>query len=144
MTKRTVMALIQRNHEPTSRELQIFGLLLVLFFCLIGALVLWRASLWTIATVCWTAALLVAIVYYFVPSVRRPTYMVCLTVTYPIGWTITHLLLVLVYYGWITPVGLLMRLFGYDPMRRRLNRQAKSHWIQRKPIKNVNRYFRQY
>ncbi len=138
------MALIQRNHEPTSRELRIFGLLLVLFFCLIGAIVLWRASLWTIATVCWTTALLVAIVYYSVPSVRRPMYMVCLTVTYPIAWTITHLLLVLVYYGWITPVGLLMRLFGYDPMRRRLNRQAKSHWIRRKPIKNVNRYFRQY
>jgi hypothetical protein len=53
-------------------------------------------------------------------------------------------LLALVYYGWITPIGLLIRLFGYDPMRRRLDRTAKSNWIRRKPIKNVDRYFRQY
>lgn len=138
------MALIQKNREPTSRELRIFGLLLALFLGLIGALVLWRASSWTIATVCWTAALLVATIYYSMPSLRRPMYIVCLTVTYPIGWTITHVLLVLVYYGWITPVGLLMRLFRYDPMRRRLKRGTNSHWIRRKPNKNVNRYFRQY
>ncbi len=138
------MALIQRNREPTPRELEIFGSLLALFFGLIGALVLWRASSWTVAIACWTIALLTAIVYYSVPSVKRPTYMVWMAVVYPIGWTITHLLLALVYYGWITPVGLLMRLCRYDPMRRRLNRRAESHWIPRKPIKNVNRYFRQY
>ena len=138
------MALIQRNHEPTPRELRIFGLLPALFFGLIGALALWRGSSWMMAFICWALALLTTTVYYSVPSVKRPTYMVWMTVMYPIGWTITHLLLALVYYGWITPVGLLMRLFRYDPMRRSLNRRAKSHWLPREPIKNVNRYFRQY
>jgi len=138
------MALIQRNREPTHRELRIFSLLLVLFFGLVGAVVLWQARLWTIATVCWTIALLLAIVFYCVPSVRRPTYMTWMAVMYPIGWAITYLLLALVYYGWVTSIGLVMRLFGYDPMRRRMNRQAKSYWIRRKPNKNINRYFRQY
>jgi len=138
------MAIIQRNREPTPHELRIFGLLLALFFGLIGALVLWRARLWTIATLCLAIGLLSAIVYYSVPSLKRPMYMMCVAVTYPIGWTITHLLLALVYFGWITPVGLLMRLFGYDPMRRRMNRRAISHWIPRKPIKDVSRYFKQY
>jgi len=70
--------------------------------------------------------------------------MMWMTVMYPIGWAISHALLALVYFGWVTPIGLLMRLFGYDPMRRRLTRQKASHWVRRKPIGNINRYFRQY
>ena len=138
------MALIERHREPTHYELKVFGLLLCPFFGLIGALVLWRAGVWTIATVLWGAGLLLVVVYWCVPSVKRPMYMAPMAVMYPIGWTISHALLALVYYGWITPVGLLMRLFGYDPMRRRLNRGAASHWVRRRPIRNVNRYFRQY
>ena len=142
--KRRVMALIDRNREPTAHELRVFGLLLGPFFGLIGALVMWRAGAWTVAVACWIIALFLAIVYHCAPSVKRPTYMVWMAVMYPIGWSISHALLALVYYGWVTPVGLLMRLFGYDPMRRRFRRHKGSHWVRRKPIGNVNRYFRQY
>jgi hypothetical protein len=138
------MALIQKNREPTPRELMIFGVLIGPFFGLIGALVLWRSGAWMIAAVFWSIAVLSAIVYHCVPSVKRPTYMAWMAVMYPIGWLVSHALLAIVYFGWITPVGLLMRLCGYDPMRRRLCRGAESHWIRRKPVKNVNRYFRQY
>lgn len=33
----------------------------------------------------------------------------------------------------VTPTGLLMRLFGKDPLRLRLDRNAKSYWIERSP-----------
>ena len=138
------MALIERNREPTSSELKVFGLLLGPFFGLIGMLVLWRAWSWTIAAILWSIAILSATVYYCVPAIRRPTYMLWMAVMYPIGWVVSNALLAVVYYGWITPVGLMMRLCGYDPMRRRMRRGTASHWVRRKPIKNVNRYFRQY
>jgi len=138
------MALIERNREPTSSELRMFGLLLGPFFGLIGVLVLWRAEAWVIATVCWVIAVISAAVFHCVPSIKRPMYTAWMAAMYPIGWVISHVLLALVYFGWVTPVGLLMRLCGYDPMRRRLHRGTASHWVRRKPIKNVNRYFRQY
>ena len=138
------MALIERNHEPTPHELRVFGLLLGPFFGLVGAIVLWRAGSWTVTIACWTVALLSAIMYHCMPSIRRPMYMAWMAIMYPIGWAVTHLLLALVYYGWVTPIGLLMRLFGHDPMRRRVNRRAGSHWIRRKPIEDVSRYFKQY
>ena len=138
------MALIEKNREPTSHELKVFGLLLGPFFGLIGALVLWRIGAWPVATVFWIMALLLAIVYHSVPSIKRPMYLAWMAVMYPIGWAVSHALLALVYFGWVTPVGLLMRLFGHDPMRRRLTRPKASHWVRRKPIKNVNRYFRRY
>jgi hypothetical protein len=119
-------------------------LILLLFVGLIGTLVFWQTSFRTVAAVCWGAALLLAVVYYGVPSTRRPMYVAWTAVMYPIGWIVAHALLALVYYGWITPVGLLMRLFGRDPMQRRSNREARSYWIRRKPITDMRRYFRQY
>lgn len=138
------MALIERNREPTPYELMVFGLLLTPFFGLIGALVLWRTGSWTVAPAFWVTGLLMAVAFLCVPSVRRPTYMAWMALLYPIGWVISHLLLALVYYGWVTPVGLLMRMFGCDPMRRRPDPEATTHWIRRKPINNISRYFRQY
>ncbi len=39
----------------------------------------------------------------------------------------------LIFYLCITPVGFLMRLFGTDPLRRRYDPEAKSYWIKRVP-----------
>jgi len=138
------MALIERNREPTARELTVFGVLLAPFFGLIGSIVLWRTDSWTVAVVLWIAGLLLAAAYLCSPSFRRPTYTTWMALLYPVGWAISHLILAIVYYGWVTPVGLLMRLFGYDPMRRRLGRQVPSQWVRRKAAADVNRYFRQY
>ena len=139
-----IMALIEKNREPTSRELMIFGLLLAPFFGLIGMLVRWRTGSWTAPTALSVAGLLLVIVYLNTASVRRPVYATWMALLYPVGWAASHLLLALVYFGWVTPIGLLMRLFGYDPMRRRLGRERASNWVKRKPTENVNRYFRQY
>jgi hypothetical protein len=67
-----------------------------------------------------------------------------MTAVYPIGLVIAHVLLGVVYFGWITPVGLLMRLFGRDPMHRRLDRSAASYWVRRRPASSASQYFRQY
>jgi hypothetical protein len=39
----------------------------------------------------------------------------------------------LVFYGCITPIGALMRLFGKDPLRLRYEPDAASYWIPREP-----------
>jgi hypothetical protein len=49
-----------------------------------------------------------------------------------------------VYYLVITPTGLLMRLFGRDPLSRKFRRGAGSYWIRRQDDDSLDRYFRQY
>ena len=50
----------------------------------------------------------------------------------------------LIYYLVLTPIGLLMRVFGKDPMRRRLDRTAESYWIERDEAAASERYFKQF
>ena len=43
------------------------------------------------------------------------------------GWINTRIIMVVLFYLLILPIGLIMRLFGYDPMRRKIDRQLESY-----------------
>ena len=46
---------------------------------------------------------------------------------------VNPLVMGLLFYLTVTPTGLLMRLFGKDPLRLRFDPEAKSYWIERQP-----------
>jgi len=46
---------------------------------------------------------------------------------------VSPVILAILFYGVITPIGLLSRLFGHDPLRRRIDPAAPSYWIDRPP-----------
>jgi hypothetical protein len=46
---------------------------------------------------------------------------------------VNPVLLGIIYFLIVTPTGLLMRLFGKDPLRLRIERSAESYWIKRDP-----------
>ena len=141
------MALIEINKNPSGRELIWFGVLLALFFGLIGALIYWQV--WdlggpAVAYWVWSAAALVVAVYFLVPPVRKPLYLGWLYAAFPIGWTVSHLILAIIYYLVITPIGIIMKLCRYDPLQRKLDRSAKTYWKPHQSSEQPGRYFRQF
>ena len=138
------MALIDRDREPTHGELCIFGLLLAAFGLLIGGLVLHHTGSWTIVTVIWSATLLLCTVYYVVSAAQPMIYHAWMTVVYPIGWLITHALMAMIFYLLVTPIGLLVQLSSHDPLKRKLDRSAKTYWSPHNTSENTKRYFQQF
>lgn len=49
------------------------------------------------------------------------------------GWVNTRIIMLLLFYLLILPIGFIMRLFGYDPMRRKFDPQAGTYRNERKP-----------
>ena len=62
----------------------------------------------------------------------------------PLAWSTSTFLLVLVYYGVLTPIGFLLRLIGRDPMQREFDQEKKSYWVERDESEDSKRYFRQF
>jgi hypothetical protein len=138
------MALIELRINPTARDLKWFGLIMLAFFGLVGMLV-WRATgslVWPSRI--WSAAALLSLTYYAVRPLRWPMYVGWSYATYPIGWVVSHVLMAVVFFGVFTGIGLLMRLFGYDPMMRKFDRSASSYWVKHEDQPDVSYYFRQY
>jgi len=137
------MAMVEINWNPSRRELRQFGLLCLVIF---GAMAAWgyfhdgsrlAMRLLAIASIGGGTLAIVA------PQALRPIFVGWMVAAFPIGWTVSHLLLGLIFFGVLTPVGLLMRLFGYDPMERTLDRNAGTYWQEHEQAE-VKRYFRQF
>ena len=50
-----------------------------------------------------------------------------------LGKIVSPIALGILFYGAITPLGVVMRWAGKDPLRLKLDAQAKSYWIDREP-----------
>ena len=46
---------------------------------------------------------------------------------------VSPIVLGVMFFGVVAPTGLLMRLVGKDPLRLRLDEQARTYWIERRP-----------
>lgn len=122
---------MQKQMPPS--QLRRFGLLVGGIFTLIG---LWplvfRAAgprLW--ALVAGGLLILPALVW---PAGLGPIYRGWMMIGHALGWVNTRLLLGLVFYGLITPMGLVRRvLLGKDSMRRRFEPHAESYRVPRQP-----------
>ncbi len=138
------MALIELNKTPSRHELLWFGARFALFFGQIGGLIWWKFEAATVAYVVWSIAATITIVFYALPPIRKPIYLGWIHLAYPIGWVVSHTAMAIIYYLVFTPIGLIMRLFGRDPMERRLDRSAASYWVEHDPAGEPGRYFRQF
>lgn len=138
------MGIIQINTDPSRKELALFGVAWLVFFGVIGWLVWANTASIPAATALWAAAGAVPAVGWVAPKFMRLVYLGLSYVAFPIGLVISSVVLATVYYGVLTPTGLLLRLFGRDAMRRKLDRQAQTYWLPRRGAENVERYFRQF
>lgn len=68
-----------------------------------------------------------------VPTALGPMYRAWMFLGHVLGWINTRLLLGIIFYGLVTPMGLIMRLMSKDPMRRRLDPTAQTYRIMRHP-----------
>lgn len=63
------------------------------------------------------------------PSLLRPVYRAWMALAFALGFVMTRVLLTAVFVLIVTPIGLLLRLFGKDLLRQRLDRGAASYWL---------------
>ena len=60
-----------------------------------------------------------------------------------LGWINARIILSLVFYGIVTPMGVLMRRLSHDPMQRRFNPQATTYRVP-KAARPAEHLIRQY
>ena len=127
-----------------SWHLQILGAAMPSLFLVIGGSAQAGVDPWTVAIVTWVAGVCLAVVSLTWLKLGRLAYSGWMLAVQPIGWTISHLILGITYFLVLTPIGLLMRLLGRDPMRRRLDPNAQTYWVKHETPTKSSRYFQQF
>ena len=139
------MSVVQINTNPTRRELNQFGFIWLGFLAFFGVIAYFKFGSPLVARWLWVAAVVVPILGWLVPAFMRLVFLGMSYLAWPIGFVVSHVVLAVVYYLVLTPIGLLTRLFGYDSMKRKFDPEAKSYWIERRrEAVDTKRYFRQF
>ena len=125
-------------HEFQAREEDLktssdrnFGLLFAGLFALLGTLSLYQGG--TRWYFWFPLAALFGMFAYAAPAVLAPLNRLWAKFGHLLHTVISPLLLGILFYLCIIPIGFLMRLSGKDPMRRKFEPAAKSYWIVRTP-----------
>ena len=71
-----------------------------------------------------------AIVGTIVPQLLSPVYWLWMKIGDVLGWVNTRIILSVFFFIAITPVGFIMRLLNYDPMRRKWDAKASTYRVE--------------
>ena len=89
---------------------------MIIGFGLIGGLVFWKGSA-EVAKWMWIVSAAVGVLAVIVPPLSKPFYLVWMAVALIMGTIISHLILLIIFYLIITPVGLFMKMIGRDALK---------------------------
>ena len=139
------MAIIEIIKDPTRRQLRQFGgLFLPAFLGLVAFLVRRSGASWNAPVTLLGVAVVSIATAIIEPRWLRLPFLGLQYVAYPIGFVLSYVLMAVVYFGVVTPVGLLVRTFRGDPLERKFDSEATTYWTSRKGPSSVERYFRPY
>jgi hypothetical protein len=111
----------------TQRELRKFGLVMAAALAVVAALLLWRhRPAWPYLA---GAAVVLGVLGLAAPGLLRPFEKAWMTFAGWLSVVMTYVVLTLAYVLVVTPLGLLRRLGGRDPLRLKLDRKAPSYWV---------------
>jgi saxitoxin biosynthesis operon SxtJ-like protein len=130
--------------NPSTRTLRQFAGLWILFM---GGSAIWQYLAHgrkELALVLGVLALVVGPVGLLFPRALRPLFVTWLAVAFPIGWTVSRIILMILFFGVITPVAVVCRLFGRDVLKLRRQPQAVTYWMPKERPVDVASYFRQF
>ena len=146
--------MIEVNWKPDRQSLRSFGGICLVAFGLTGLWIGFRHTFLGVHMTSDTAANVSVVLFGIagacgVASLAAPKalfslYIGLTLVSLPFGFLISHVVLFLVYFLILTPVGLMARAIGYDPLTRAFDRNATSYWVRRHQVSDVRQYFRQF
>jgi Saxitoxin biosynthesis operon protein SxtJ len=129
---------------PMDRKaLRNFGLLMAFVLLLAGGWLWWKAS----ASWLWIAgaSALLAVIGFASPGILKPFYRGWMILAVIMGWVMTRVVLTLVYYLVLTPIGFLGRAFGEQFLHLKRSKDSDTYWIHRTgPAREKSDYERQF
>lgn len=134
--------MIAPNWSPDPKQLRRFAVACLPGFALIG----YGAHRWTDSTGLLATAVAIGGACFVVGLLRperlRPIYLGMTAIALPLGWLASHVVLRAVFYGLLTPLGLVFRLMGRDPLRL-AKPDVTSYWQEHRQQTDPVTYYRQ-
>lgn len=112
-------------------DLRKFGFTMAAAFGLFGGIAAWRGHGFSL--------ILLAIALFFLffglvwPAALKSVQKLWMTLALLMGWVMSRVILTVIFYAAVTPIGLILRLSGKDLLDKRSGVRRDSYWLTHKP-----------
>jgi multisubunit Na+/H+ antiporter MnhG subunit len=129
--------------KSSKKELREFGLTIGAILVILGGVALWRhrpSYPYLLA-----AGVVFAVSGLLAPAVLKPLQKAWMALAVVMGFFVSRIVLFLLFYAVVTPIGLLTRIMGKDILDQKIDKKRRSYWIERAgPEKAKQSYENQY
>ena len=116
-------------NKSSRKELMKFGITIGVFLGIVAGVLFWNDSkAWEYTAYIAAVFLITGLV---IPTILKPVYIIWMSFAVVMGFVMSHVILGLIFVLIFTPAGLIMRVLGKDPLKEKMDPNAKSYWIQR-------------
>ncbi len=127
----------------SNKILRQFAVLWILFLGVLACRAGFGRESWMLASILAGLGLSWGLAGLFSPEAIRPIFIGLTAISLPIGWVVSNIILLALFFGVVTPIGLIFRLVGRDALALRRQPGKESYWLPLAPVTDIKRYFRQ-
>ena len=131
------------NIKNDKSDFSKFGITVGIILIIISGLLFWKAKesfqLFLII------GIILNLLGIMIPVLLKPLYWIWMILAVIMGWFMTNVILTLLYYTMLTPIGLISRLFGKQFLELQWKREDRSYWNYRsQDLIEKERYKKQF
>lgn len=128
--------------EINRKTLRNFGLLFFGIFSIWAGMMYWKTNpywLWPVM-----ASIGFILIGIFCPMVLRQPYRLWMSLAFVMGWFMTRLILSILFFVVMTPMGIILRLLKKDLLDETIHKDAMTYWNKYEGMQDKDRYGKQY
>jgi len=116
-----------KNIKSGRKELRRFAITVGTVFGLLGLLFLWRQK----DTAPWFILIASFLLFFGLtfPKVLKPIQKIWMSFALIMGWFVTRVILAVLFYCVVTPIGIVARVFSKDSLGMKFDPRAQTYWI---------------
>ena len=129
-----------KNIKTNKEEIRKFGFLIGGVLIAISIFMLWKT--FNQYQLVFIIGIMFILLGFFIPWILKPIYIIWMTFATILGWIMTRVILTILFYLIVTPIGLIARIFGVKFLDLSWNKNVKSYWNKRgESVSDIEKQF---
>ena len=125
-----------KNIKKSKSDFRKFGITIGVFLMVVAGFLFWKGR--ESYTILLISGLLLSVLGLVMPIILKPVYWVWMVFAVILGWIMTRVILSLLFYIVITPIGMFSRLFGSKFLDLKWDKSKDSYWNVRTSTQRSN------
>jgi hypothetical protein len=131
-----------KNIKSEKNDLRKFGITIGIVLLIITGFLFWKEN--ESFQIFLTIGVVLCVLGIGLPVILKPIYWIWMIFATILGWIMTRVILSLLFYVILTPIGLILRMFGKQFLELKYNNNLNTYWNYRESQTQYNNFEKQF